>query len=120
MASSKRVSRRFFIWTFFAIFLNQSAAAGEIVGRVEVLQTGHGYTQENVYVLVTVSAIPINQPTCATDPRFAINPTTNAGKAFFTLLALARASGATVEVIGTGNCDVMNGWESISFMRVRD
>jgi hypothetical protein len=33
---------------------------------------------------------------------------------------LARGSGATVEVVGTGDCNVMNGWESISFMRVRD
>lgn len=120
MVFSNRASKRFFIWTFVAIFLSHGAAAGDVVGRVEVLQTGHGYTQENVYVLVTVSAIPIYQPTCATDPRFAINPTTNAGKALFTLLALARASGATVEVIGTGDCGVMNGWESISFARIRD
>jgi hypothetical protein len=107
-------------WTFVAIFLSHGAAAGEIVDRVDVLQTGHGYTQDNVYVLVTVAGIPISQPACATDPRFAINPTTSAGKALFTLLALARGSGAMVEVVGTGDCNVMNGWESISFMRVRD
>lgn len=42
--------------------------AGEITGRIEYLQSGHGLTPDDAHVLVNMSA-PIVSPGCPADPR---------------------------------------------------
>lgn len=108
---------------FLSLFVLSSAEAGTVIGRVIMVQVGRGYTPEDVYALVETDGDPTGQSTCATDPRkrFAINPATKAGKALLALLTTARVTNATVEIWGSGNCDVMSDqFESIQWMRIRD
>lgn len=101
--------------------LSSTVNAGSVTGRIEFIQAGLGYTPQNAYALVKVNGAPDNQPGCATDARFALNPATEAGKAFLALLMSAKAAGNTVTLVGTGACDVMGGeFESISYLQVLD
>jgi hypothetical protein len=79
------------------------AMAGEAVGTIEFMQAGHGYTPDNVYVLVQINGQRSGAPSCAIDPRLAINPNTAAGKTILAMLLSAKASGATVRVYGNGS-----------------
>lgn len=95
-----------------------SASAGEALGTIEFVQAGHGYTPDNVYVLVLITGSRSGAPGCATDPRLAINPNTAAGKAIMAVLMTAKAAGNTVHIYGKGSCDVM-GTEFESIDRIR-
>ena len=95
-----------------------TAIAGEAVGTVEFLQSGHGQTPDNVYFLVQITGQRTGAPSCANDPRMAINPNTPAGKTIVARLPAAKASGSTVRIFGNGACDVMGTHESISYMRL--
>lgn len=96
-----------------------SALAGEVTGRIEFIQTGYGMTPEDVYVLVKMNSPTTNGASCAGDTRFAVNPTTNAGKVILALLTTARASGMSVYLVGSGSC-MANTYETISWMRLLD
>lgn len=96
-----------------------SASAGEAVGAVEFLRGGHGWTPDNVYMLVQITGQRTGAPSCATDPRLAVNPNTPAGKAIVAMLLTAKAAGNTVHIYGNGNCDVMGTeFESINYIRL--
>ena len=86
-----------------------------------MMQVGTGYTADNVYALVLFDVAPSGQPACATDSqkRFAINPATDAGKAMMSVLLTVKANGAVVEIVVTNDCSTMNGWESISYLRLK-
>jgi hypothetical protein len=95
------------------------AVAGEAVGTIEFLQTGYGYTPDNVYVLVQVTGQRTGAPSCATDPRLAVNPNTPAGKAILAMLLSAKTAGNSVRIYGNGSCDVMGTeFESINYVRL--
>lgn len=95
------------------------ALAGEVTGTINFVQAGHGHTPDDAFVLVQVDGTRLYAPSCATDPRMAINPATHAGKAMLAMLLSAKAAGQTVVIYGTGNCQMMGTeFESISHMRV--
>jgi hypothetical protein len=102
-----------------ATLISQPSAAGEAVGTIEFLQVGHGYTPDNAYVLVQIIGQRIGAPSCAIDPRLAVNPNTAAGKAIMATLLAAKAAGSSVRIYGNGTCDVMGTeFESINYVRL--
>ena len=105
---------------FCVLPLSVPLHAGGVEGKVVFVQIGSGYTPDNVYALVKFDVAPNNQPSCATDPtnRFAINPATEAGKAMLSVLLTAKTTDATVEIIGTNDCNVMATRESVSYLRL--
>ncbi len=86
---------------------------------MDMIQSGRGYTQENVYFLVRVVADRVNKPECAGEDRMAINPATEAGKVMVSMLIAAKMSQQPVELLGTNNCDLMSGFESVNYMRIK-
>ena len=103
---------------FMGISLN--ALAGQGIGKIDFVQSGHGYTTENAYVVVKIDAPRTSKPACATDDRMAINPSTEAGKVIVSMLLAANAASQTVEVYGSNSCSIMGGdFENISYVRVR-
>jgi hypothetical protein len=102
------------------LMLPALADAGTITGTVEMVQVGSGATPEGVYGLVTVSGTASGQPSCATDSRFAFNPGTEEGKAFLSLLVMAKALEKTVQIFGTTSCNItgLPENERISYMRL--
>ena len=102
------------------LVVSSSAVSGRALGTVELVQVGHGYTPDNVYVLVDIDGERTARPDCANDDRMALNPSSEAGKAMYSLLLSARLAGQVVEVIGTKDCELMGpGWESVSYMRLK-
>jgi hypothetical protein len=97
----------------------EALCAGVVTGNVEFLQAGLT-TGTDGHILVKIYQTPSNQPACATNPRFSVNPATDVGKALLALLLAAQASGKTVQIWGTGSCDQMAGFESLSYMRLLD
>ena len=104
--------------TILFLFASSLSIAGNLEGKVTMIQIGHGYTSENVYALVKFDKEPTGQPACASDGRMAINPATEPGRTMLSVLLAAKATQSTVEVRGKNNCDVMGaGQESISYIR---
>ena len=68
--------------------------------------------------MVRVIGTPTDQPACATDQRFAVNPNNDLGKAMIAILISAQVSGRRVAITGTNTCDIVNGYESISYLRL--
>lgn len=113
-----------FIATILCFVSGSLYAQGYQSGTVVQIQTGQGYSTDGVYALVTISNSRTNPASCATDNRWAINPAKEWGKALLTLLLTAQTIGKSVEVWGTGGCEVMgtgsaNKWEDISYMRLK-
>jgi len=109
------------IITFFCfLFVFNVCSAGTIKGTVEMIQTGKGYTVEDVYVLVKIVGTRSGQPACATDDRFSLNPASEWGKSMLSILLTAQATQKTVRLHGVNNCDLMGGnsFEEISYLRI--
>lgn len=103
---------------FFSPLAN--AAGGYVEGKVKMLQVGSGWTPENVYVLVEMDAAVTGQPACATDPRLALNPATELGRALYSALLSAKHARSTVEIRGIGDCTTMgNSFEGINLVRIK-
>ncbi len=103
--------------------LSTQTFAGNQTGTVQIIQTGQGYTSQNVYALVTLTNTHHGQPACANagDQRWALNPATEWGKAMLAVLLTAQSTGKTVEAFGTNTCSVMGtDHEDISYLRIKD
>ena len=103
------------------LFVSFSVSAGQLTGKVTMIQAGNGVTAEGVYAFVKFSNNPSGSTnTCISDTsgRMALNPGTAAGKTILSLLMQAKATNQTVEVVGTNACDVEGSLEDISYIKV--
>ncbi len=94
------------------------SSAGQSDGTIKMIQSGPGHTAENVYVLVEMNSIHDNKPGCATEDRFALNPAIQPGKTQLPILMAAHAANKQVYISGSGSCSVINGYESIDYIKV--
>lgn len=97
-----------------------NANGGLVEGKIEMLQVGKGWTSSGVYVLVKMDTAISSQPSCATDQRLAIDPTTELGKGLYSALLSAKHASSIVEIRGTNNCSDMGSTvESINLVRIK-
>lgn len=116
------VHARNFIKTCMLIFLlysgvtNIAIAAGNQTGqvvRIFVRQTDH-------VVLVDITGTPTNKPACAPYTYWIIKDETSVtGKQQLALLMLAKATGQTVNIAGTGDCTRFPSGEDIDVVIVQ-
>lgn len=100
------------------ILLSSFVNAGQVTGVVTSLQAGHGYTPDNVYFLVGISGDKLNAPSCASKASLVINPATEAGEVFVSMLLSAKAAGQTLTIYGGNKCDLIDGFESVSYIKL--
>lgn len=88
--------------------------AGDFNSKVSYVQVND---EDSIYAVVEFEVLPENQPDCATDPRMTIDIKTEAGKAIFSLVLSAQASGRVVFGKGKGICDLRSTMDSIRYIR---
>jgi|GEM_PF-5764779 len=94
-----------------------SYASNPVVSNVEKIYIQIG---EN-WAYVRPAAAVTGQPTCATNPKlFAINLTTESGKAAFSLILAARKSATPVQFRGSGACTIKSGYEDLGWVSEED
>ena len=67
-----------------------------------------------------ISPVPVNRASCNIHGsyQFVVDISTADGKALYSTLLMARASGLTVSIQGTGNCPTGASMESVSYWSV--
>lgn len=92
--------------------------AGQSDGTIKMIQSGPGHTSENVYVLVEMNSVHDNKPGCTSEDRFALNPAVQPGKTQLPILMAAHAANKRVYISGAASCSVVNGFETIDYIKV--
>jgi hypothetical protein len=102
----------------FVLFSAEVFCEGRVEGEIDFLQAGSGWTDSGVYVLVKMQDEVAGKPGCATDQRFAIDPSTEIGKAIYSILLAAKHAQSEVFIVGDNSCDLMgNTFEGINYVR---
>ena len=97
----------------FAAISSNALAAGFYTGPVVYQQALATATTGVFYALIN-GVVGQTPPACATQTgRFAVNSTTDAGKAQIAIVLSALARGATVWIQGSGACDVWPDTETV-------
>lgn len=107
--------------TFLMCASKAFASGGYVSAKVSIIQIGElpGFTESGIYGLVEMDKVKSGGPACATDPRWAFDPTTDLGQQLYSALLSAKHAGSKVELFGTGNCDLMGKeFESILYLRI--
>ncbi|GAB2191709.1 hypothetical protein [Sessilibacter sp. MAH2] len=100
---------------FSLIFLSINAfAGGTTTSTIDFIQINStGSLQNRAFIKLHTPAT--NQPACATDNRFTVDLTTDAGKSIFSSVIAAKASDREMFIGGTGGCT--EGFENVSYVR---
>lgn len=89
-------------------------AKGESESGIKLLQVN---VYDNIAVLTMIQA-PQNSPACGEDdPRFAIDLSTEGGRAAYSTLLAAQSQGKPVYVKGTDACGLVSYLEDLAFVR---
>ena len=70
------------------------------------------------FAFVTNSVNATGKPACATQNRWAMDLSTNSGKAMYATLIAAKATGSTVYMLGNGSCSIVLDTEDLYYIVV--
>ena len=104
---------KFHKYLLTGLFLCVNAQAGDFDSTIEYVQV----VETTATAVIKFDVDPTNNPTCATGLRMAVNLSTDAGKAIYSLALSAQTSGRKVFGKGTGACDIEANKDSIRYIR---
>ena len=110
-----------FIYLMMLLLISNGLhAEGYVEGRITYIQAGKGYTPNDIYILVQMDAPVTGQPSCATEQRLALDPSTEHGKVLYAALLSAKQAQSTVEIYGANTCNIMGPrFEDIRYIRLK-
>jgi len=102
-----------------AMVFSGAALSGSFSGAINKVEFGPAYINK---AFVDVVGSQDSRPACATDGSgydFGFDMTTVAGKAIYTALLTAIATGKDITISGYNTCTVLGGVEDIKFVQLK-
>ena len=104
-------------FSFFALLAVSLSASAQASIKTTISQLAPDNSSANGWYFVYPSSPITNGAACATDTsRFVLDPSTPKGQAMIATALTAWAIGATVFIVGTGDCSIANNVESLRYM----
>jgi len=87
-------------------------SAGTSTGNIQIL--GVNAFNQSLILAGTITDAPI----CATFNRFALDITSESGKAMYSLAVTAQAQNKKIRIVGQNNCNIRGDAESVQYLEI--